>query len=662
MAFTHVHTPFKIGSLELKNRIVRSAHGTNIGQGTMSAELIAYHEARARGGVALSIMEITGVHRSSAGLLNVWDPELPGGMRRLVDACKPHGMKIFQQLWHGGIQGHNLDGGFPWSPSDIASHKMNKVPEPMTKAMIAEVVEGFANAARLCEEWGIDGVEIHCAHSYLPHQFLSPAWNHRTDEYGGSFENRARFMLETLEAVRGAVSRDFAVGVRVSPDYQKGSLPVDDVIRVTRMLEERDLIDFVDISAGNYTTDYKMIGGMHEPVGYEMETSEPVARALKSPTIVTGRFRTLDDADLVIRQGEADFVVITRGTIADADLVNKYLEGKGTEVRPCIGCNQGCVGGIMQAITGPGGVMGCTVNPAVGFEAVIGDDKLIPAADPRKVLIVGGGVGGMEAARVAALRGHQVILAEAGPDLGGMVNIAARQPTRHGIHDIVVWQQNAIYELGVDVRLSTYMDADDIAAEAPDIVIIATGSTPRMDGLQVSNPGEPATGMAQPHVMSSVDLFTASGSDLGRTALVVDDVGHYEAMGVAEELLNRGMDVTFITRHTAIAHQLDGMFMSSPTLGRFPHDRFTAHTRTRLLSVEKGSATIAPIYDAVHDNSARRSIPADTVVFVSYNRSNRELYDALRESQTPVKVVGDARNPRTMQDAIREGYLAGMEA
>lgn len=659
--FTHVHTPFKIGAVEMKNRIVRSAHGTNIGQGTMSADLIAYHEARARGGVALSIMEITGVHPSSAGLLNVWDPGLPDGMRRLVDACSPHGMHIFQQLWHGGIQGHNMEDGIPWSSSDIASQKMNKVPVAMTKGMIDDVVESFAKAARFMEDCGIAGVEIHCAHSYLPHQFLSPAWNHRTDDYGGSFENRARFILETLAAVRGAVSKDFAVGVRVSPDYQKGSVAPDDVIRVTHMLEERGLIDFVDISAGNYTTDYKMIGGMHEPVGYEMETSAPVARATQLPTIVTGRFRTLDDADLVIRSGEADFVVITRGTIADPDLVAKSLDGRGTDVRPCIGCNQGCVGGIMQAITGPGGVMGCTVNPATGFERTIGDDKLVVAEQPRKVLVIGGGVGGMEAARVAALRGHKVVLAEAAPNLGGMVNIAARQPTRHGIHDIVVWQQNAIYALGVDVRLSTYMDLDDIIAEAPDAVIIATGSTPRMDGLQVSNPGEPASGMEQSHVLSSVDLFTGGKADLGHSALVVDDVGHYEAMGVAEELLNRGMEVTFVTRHTAIAHQLDGMFMSSPTLGRFPHDRFAIHTRSRLLSVEKDTATIAPIYDTVHGNSARRAVPADTVVFVSYNRPNRDLYEALRLGPTPVKVVGDARNPRTMQDAIREGYLAGME-
>jgi len=660
MAFTHVHTPFRIRNLDLKNRIVRSAHGTNLGEGTMNDRLIAYHEARARGGVALSIMEITGVHQSCAGLMNTWDPELPERMGRLVEACRPHGMKIFQQLWHGGMHGTNLIDGIPWSSSDIPSHKMNRVPRPMTQGMIDEIVAAYAEGARIMEQCGIDGVEIHCAHSYLPHQFLSPAWNRRTDDYGGSFENRARFMLEVMAAVRGAVSEDFVIGVRVSPDYQKGSLGPDDVARVVQLLEERALIDFVDVSAGNYTTDYKMIGGMHEPVGYEMGTSAPVTARTGVPTIVTGRIRTLDDADLIIREGEADLVVITRGTIADADLVNKYLDGRGTEVRPCIGCNQGCVGGIMAAVTGPGGVMGCTVNPAVGFEAEIGDDRITPAPTARKVLVVGGGVGGMEAARVAALRGHRVVLCEAGPDLGGMVNIAAKLPTRHAIHDIVVWQQERIYELGVDVRLSTYMDLEDIEAEGADAVIIATGSTPRMDGIQAGNPGDPATGIDQPHVVSPVDLLTGGRPDAGAHALVVDDVGHYEALGVAEELLNRGCEVTFVTRHSAVGWQLDGMFMASPTLGRFPHDRFHIHARHRLTSVERGTATIEPIYEATYDNSARRTVKADTVVLVSHNRPDRELHDGLAEKGMAVQVVGDARNPRTMQEAIAEGYRAGL--
>jgi len=660
MAFTHVDKPFRIKGLELKNRIVRTAHSTSFGGGVMSEDSIAYHEARARGGVGLSIIEPLSVHPSSNSIFNSWTPGLEAGYRKLVAACHGHDMKLFQQLRHAGIQHKTRDGGPSWSASDVASSKLAMVPIPMTQEMIDEVVAGYAHVAQLAEEWGLDGVEVQCAHSYLPHQFLSPAYNKRTDKYGGGLENRARFMLEVLTAVRKAVSKDFVVGVRVSPDYQIGSVTPDDVLGALRLLESHDLIDFADVSAGNYQTDYKMLGGMDEAVGYQLLTSAPITRNVKSPTIVAGRIRTLDDADLIIREGNADLVAITRATIADPDLVRKSLAGQGTKVRPCIGCNQGCIGGIMSAVTGGAGRMTCVVNPVVGFERTMGDEKLTPAPEHKKVLVIGGGVGGMEAARVAALRGHQVILAEAQNKLGGMALIAAKAPSRHGVHDIAVWQENEIYELGVDVRLSTYMDVNDVIAEAPDAVIVATGASPRMDGIVLSNPGEPIQGFEQPHVISSVDLFTGMHPPLGKSALVIDDVGHYEGMGVAEELLNRGLEVTFVTRHVGIGHQLDNIYVTSPTLGRFAHDRFTLHSRSHVLSIAKNTAIIAPVYIVTSKANARRTVPADTVVFVSDNRPNRDLFVALENRKMDVRVIGDARAPRLMEVAIREGYLAGM--
>ena len=659
MPFTHIDKPFRIKNLELKNRVVRSAHTTNIGNGRISDDLIAYHEARARGGVALSLIEQLSVHRSSAGLLDSWTPGLGDGYKKLIDACRPHGMRLFQQIWHGGINSVNADGGPPWAPSDIASSKYCVVPVQMTQGMIDEVIAAYASTARKCEEWGLDGVEVHCAHGYLPHQFLSSAYNNRTDKYGGSVENRARFIIETVDAVRKAVSKNFIVGVRISPDYQVGSLPTEDVVRTVQMLEERDLIDFVDVSAGNYQTDYKMVGGMHEPVGYQMESSVPVVRTAKTPTIVAGRFRTLDDADLVIREGNADLVVMTRATIADPELVAKSLAGNGTKVRPCIGCNQACVGGVMRFVDGGYGRSACTVNPATGFELTRGDSKLHRASKAKKVLIVGGGVAGMEAARTAALCGHKVILAEADSHLGGAVNIAAKLPTRHGIHDIAVWQEQEIFALSVEVRLSTYMEIEDVEREAPDAVIVATGSLPRLDGVQLNNPGEPILGMNQPHVLSSLDLLTLPGRNLGRAAVVDDDVGHYEAMGVAEFLLDKGLEVTFVTRNIGIGHQLDGAFMTTPTLQRFDHSRFTLYSRSRIVSISNNSVVIAPVYVTNRSNSERKTIPADTVVVVSYNRPNRELFDALGARNIPAQIIGDAQIPRTMEDAIREGYLAG---
>ncbi|MFY9328112.1 MAG: FAD-dependent oxidoreductase [Georgfuchsia sp.] len=651
--FSHVHKPIRIRNVEIKNRVVRSAHNTYFGVGTMSDDLIAYHEARARGGVGLTVIEIMSVHPTSPQVLPGWDPALGDGYRKLVDTIRPHGMKLFQQLWHGGHNG--LPFGTPlWSASDIASPLLSVVPIPMTKAMIDEVVASYAQTARHCEEWGLEGVEIHCAHGYLPGQFLSPALNRREDDYGGSFENRARFALEVATAVRAAVSDDFVVGVRVSPDIPTVTSP-GDILKMVQMLEARDLIDFVSVSAGSYFDFGKMIGGMHEPVGYELPTSTPITRHVKSVTMVAGRFRTLDDADLVIREGDADMVVMTRATIADPDLVNKSLAGEGTRVRPCIGCNQGCLGGLWQAQRR----MGCVVNPAVGFERSIGDEHLVPATTRKKVLVIGGGVTGMEAARVAALRGHQVILAEAGSDLGGTANIAAKAPTRHGIHDIAVWQEQEIYMLGVDVRLSTYVELDDVLAMGVDAVIIATGAQPRMDGIQLSHPSEPIAGFDRPNVISSHDLFMGKHPDLGKTALVIDDVGHYEAIGAAEELVNRGLSVTYVTRHSAFGAKMEPAFMTEQALRRLCKGSFSFMTHSRVIAIEDGTAVVGPSYLPV--GGPRQSVPADTVVFVSLNRPDYGLYHQLVERGIEVKLVGDAQAPRFLDAAIREGYMAGAD-
>ena len=326
MTFTHVMTPVRLGPVEIKNRIVRSAHATGIGAAGMTDDLIAYHLARARGGVGLSIIEILSVHPTSPASLNAFVPALGDGYAKLVEAVRSHGMKLFQQIWHGGHHANPLDGSPPWSASDVPGPHSTTVPIAMTKAMIDEIVGAYASAARKCEEWGLDGVEIHCAHGYLPAQFLSPNANKRDDAYGGPFENRARFALDVLAAVRGSVSAKVAVGIRVAPDFVAGGVGPGENLRLAQMLEARHLIDFVDVSAGNYQSFPKMIGGMHEPLGYELETSVPITRDVKSPTIVIGRVRTLEEADQIIRAGDADMVGMTRAHIADPDLIRRDSE------------------------------------------------------------------------------------------------------------------------------------------------------------------------------------------------------------------------------------------------------------------------------------------------------------------------------------------------
>ena len=462
---THVDKPIRIRNLEIKNRVVRTTASSNLGGGEISEALIAYHEARARGGVGLSILDVMSVHPSCHSPIYALDPRMDDDYPRMIERLKAHGMRVFQQLWHAGAHNVAMDGGPSWSASDIPSPMIGVAPLVMTKSMISELVEAFAEGARRCEAWGVDGVEFHAAHGYLSAQFLAPNVNNRTDEYGGSLENRARYLTEALTAMRRAVSDDFVIGVRVGDDLSEGGIHHEEYVSVLRELEQAGLIDYVNVSLSNYAKIERIVAGMHEGFGYQLPVSTRITRHIESPTIVVGRFRTLEEADQAIRSGDASMVALTRAHIADPDLVSKTLSGHPERVRPCIGCNQGCIGGIM----GPTGKLGCAVNPAAGFESLMGEDKLSPAAEVRKIMVVGGGPAGMEAARIASLRGHKVILAEAYPFLGGQLRLAAKAPTRQGMLDIAVWQEQEIFRQGVDVRLNTYVEVADIVDE---------GSTP----------------------------------------------------------------------------------------------------------------------------------------------------------------------------------------
>lgn len=655
MAYTHVDKPIRVGNIELKNRIVRPAHATLHGKGYINDDLIAYHERRAAGGVALSILEVGSVHPTTPFSVNLFDPAIGDGYRKLVDTIKPYGMKLFQQLWHAGHNAHLHDGSPPWSASDLPGRFGNVAAVPMTKGMIDEIVASFADCARRCEEYGLDGLDVQCGHGYLIAQFLNPITNKREDDYGGSFENRMRFMIEVMEAVRGAVSKDMVVGVRISPDVLKGGLGPEEYLRATNMLIERNLIDYASLSFGNYHMFPAIVQGMDAPMGYELPTSTPVTHNIDIPTIVVGRFQTLEEADQVIRQGDADMVGMVRGLIADPDLVNKSLAGKAEEVRPCIGCNQGCAAGALVTFQ-----MECTVNAAVGRERVMGDHFLAPVEKPKTVLVIGGGPSGMEAARVAAIRGHKVILAEANSRLGGMVEVAKKAGGRHKIGDITEWLEREIFRLGVDVRLSTYVDADDVEAFGADEIIVATGSLPRMDGIQVSHPQAPIKGFEQRHVISSYDLFMGYDLPSSGSAVVIDDAGHYEGLACAEELVERGLKTTLITQLPSVGTQLHMGGITEPALNRmYKAGEFAHQTRTRAIEITANSVRVGP--ESFWDESGygEYEIPADVVVFVSTNRSNRDVHDALADRGLEPRIVGDARSPRYLQIAIREGNMAG---
>ena len=648
MALNRIFEPIRIGSVEVPNRVVRTAHGTHFALDRLTDEFIAYHVARAKGGCGLSILEIASVHPSSVGTVRSFDDRIVPDYRRLMEQVRPHGMKVFQQLHHGGAHFPGFD-GIAWSASDVVS-PLGHVPQPMSKAQIREVVDAFAAAAVRCREGGLDGVEIHGAHGYLFHQFLSPLTNRRTDEYGGSQENRLRLLMETARAIRRSVGPDFVVGVRLSATEAPVGVTAEDDIAAIRALEAEKLIDYVNVSLGDYYRGASMNATMEAPTGYELPSAVPIAATSSLPRIVAGRFRTLEEAEQVLRDGAADMVSLVRATIADPDLVRKTRDGMADRVRPCIACNQGCIGGLYR-----GGKLGCLVNPAVGFEEELSEDLISPTTNPRRILVVGGGPAGMEAARVAALAGHQVILTEATPDLGGTVNIARRAPYLHTVGDIVQWLEAEVYRLGVDVRLNSYMDADAVRAEAADAVIVATGSYPRMDAVQAAAPWVVVEGRDLPHVCSTHELLMSTHPPAGKTALVLDDVGHLEAIAAVDTLMVRGFAVTLATRHAMMTPYVDSTQRTTPAMERFNRGDFTLMTRTVLTAIRPGECVVRPL-----QGEREQIVPADVVVLITANRTFDEIWTELVDEVPFIRRIGDAAAPRDIQAAIAEGRRVAM--
>ena len=652
MSLNRIFSPITINRTQIKNRVARTAHGEHLDfMNYVGDNMIAYHLARAKGGVGLTILGIADVDPSTMGVANVYDDAVIPRFQKLMRTLEPYDMKVIQQLWHGGHHYPTSWFGPPPAVSTVPSPFPRALTPgvgiPMNKAEIRRMVGAYAAAAKRVKEGMLHGVEIHGAHSYLVSQFLSPVTNTRTDEYGGSVENRMRFLKEIYQEIREQVGDDFIVGARFSVTWQSAGLHEEDVNIIAHHMEELGL-DYISAGIGDYWRIESTIGGMVHPTGYNLPYASKFLKDIRIPKIVSGRFRTLEEGEQVLREGTADLIGYVRALIADPELVNKTVAGQAERVRPCIACNQGCIGGIMRM-----GGLGCTVNPAVGFESSLSEDLIAKSATPKKVVVVGGGPAGMEAARIAALAGHKVVLMEASAKLGGAALAAGKASQPNAIGDIVVWLEAELFHLGVDVRLNCYAEADDIVAEKPDQVIIAAGSRPRMDGYNLMAPGDPIRGVDQPHVMSSNDLIMSPPAKLGKTALVLDNVGHFEGILTAIHLIQQGLAVTYVTHHRAFAPFVQTTLRDDSLLELAEKGEFELIINHLLLDIGKGECTIRS-----RSGSRIRVVPADTVVLVTSNEPNRELFDELQGRVANVSLVGDALSPRGMQESIAEGHRA----
>ncbi|MGH2339887.1 FAD-dependent oxidoreductase [Segnochrobactraceae bacterium EtOH-i3] len=645
-SFSRLMQPIRLGSCEIRNRIVLTGHGTGMGvDGAPDDRMVAYYEERARGEVGLIMLGSQQVHPSSPGITGLicnYDDRILPGLARVAEAVHRHGGKVFGYLSHMGFA--TTARPVPlWSASATYEQKYGEVAHAMTEAEIAEVTEAFAAAAERCLKAGLDGVQVHCGHGLLLQQFLSPLTNHRADRYGGSVENRTRFPRAVLAAVRARIGPDAPLGIRCSgSELVEGGLTADDMAVIVPMLVDAGALDYVDVSAG---TDGDLVSNMlHEPpMGLDpapfVSIAAKIRAAVSVPVIHGTRIHTAEVAEKMLAQGEADIAGMCRALIADPHLPKKIREGRLDEVIPCIGCEQACFGRLYR-----GRHISCLGNPVTGRERAWARPAPAPAA--KRLMVIGGGPGGMEAARVAAARGHRVTLIEAAGHLGGRLDLARRPPGREEWTRLIDARIAELARLGVTVRLNETVTPELVASERPDAVVLATGALARRPAIP---------GIDDPRVIP-VDAAVSEPESVGPRVLILDHLDRQPAMVTAVMFAERGHAVTLATPSFHV-----GMKLEIQNITFFYRRALGAGVVFRAVS---DAVAIAPDGRVTFRNPftglRTEDGPWDTIILAVPGRPRDELVAGIAALGIDCRVIGDAYAPRDTEAAILDGHAAGL--
>jgi 2,4-dienoyl-CoA reductase-like NADH-dependent reductase (Old Yellow Enzyme family) len=651
-------SPLPIGPVTAPNRIVCGAHftqyvepATTVGEpGYYGARYGRYLGERAAGGAGVIIAGQAQVHPTTAYQMRnnaiAWDEASVPHFEQVTTPIHEHGALAFLQLAHNGGVNDGTWSKLPvWAPSSVANY--NEPPKPLERDEIREIVEFFGRSAANAAAGGFDGIEVHGAHGYLIHEFLSPKSNRRTDEYGGSLENRMRFGVEVLGSVRAAVGTGVAVGLRLVGDEEQrdgSGLTADDAAEIAARLEDAGLVDFVHVSVG--ISGVGMVRPLYAPHLFGVYAAHTVKKALRdTPVFAVHRILTPDEAEGILERGEADAVTLVRALIADPEWGAKARAGDEHTIRRCTGCNQGCYGNLLQSLP-----ITCVTNPAVGREAELGAGTLQPAVRTKRVVVVGGGPAGLEAAWVAAARGHEVTLLERGDELGGKIRLAQRLPGREELADFADWRVGECERRSVDVRLGVDAGVHDIADLAPDAVVVATGGRATTDGASKFHP-MPVPGGDLSFVLDHERALVDAG-ELGGRIVILDAVGHIEAIGLGELLAAGGAEVT-VACPLPTPMLLDPETMAA-ALPRMARAGARWRPNTAVVSIGDHEVTLVDTLSL-----AMETVPADTVVVRTHGLPNDDLYFALQGRVPEVVRVGDAVATRPADRAIFDGHRAG---
>lgn len=635
----HVFSPYTIKNVTFPNRLVVSAMVTNFcnKDGSASERYIAYHEEKAKGGFGMIITEDYAIRVKGKGFSNVagmWDDSLIDSHSELTRRVHQYDSKIIAQIYHAGRQTHQGVTGFPpEAPSAVPCPANKQIPHELTVEEIKDIEQDFADCARRCKQAGFDGIEIHGGHGYLVAEFMSSYSNKRIDQYGGSLTNRMRFPLEAIAAIRKAVGEEFIVGFRISADeLVPGGRTKEDTKTIALMLEAAG-IDFLHVSAGVYGSSYAIAPPQAIKHGWLTDFAKEVKEIVHIPVITVGRINDPLIADQIIRSGKADFVTMARASLCDPHMPEKARQGIFEEIRYCIACSQGCMGVLLKDKP-----IHCALNPMLGQEY-----KYINKQTDqfKKVLVVGGGPAGMQAAITAAEQGHQVILYEKNNCLGGQYRLAAIPPNKGEITSFLYWQQIMLKKLGVNVILNQQVNKDLIENSDCDVVIVATGGKPIIPEI---------SGVGSKNVVTACEILDGKVF-CGQKAVVIG--GGQIGTETALHLAVHRKDVTLIEMTNDLAI------------------KETAHPREFLLKAVEDSTINVILNGCVKDiredsvvveiaKDQLIEVQADTVILAIGMQEENALSKSIVDCKKKIITIGDAKKVRQVMDAVREGFETAM--